>query len=391
MLQVNFDPTYDDQIMRHVFSKFEHWSQVSLIKSINEKVLIEHLQNHFGSIEGIMKSDDFTMLYDDATKVKKLGVYNGQTALVFKEAIVNFSMDLGKSDEDDMDDVMTEDELDAFLELLDGDTVEDEVIPDPENVANIYIYYNSTVENFKKIDQLMNELGTHIVQENKSVFYTIGATQYGFGLSEHNVLPVNNDIAEHYGAGFVPKLEEIMDNLTNKSHGLILLHGDPGTGKTNLIRYIISQMHTKKKVIYVPAYMVEQFANPEFITFLQKHKNSILILEDAEFALQKRSSEFGAQAVSNLLNITSGLLNDAIGIQVIATFNMDKKKLDEALLRPGRLLSEHKFEKLSIEDAKALAAHIGKAELQITQPMTVAEVYEGKVQQTKKKTFKGIA
>ena len=28
----------------------------------------------------------------------------------------------------------------------------------------------------------------------------------------------------------------------------------------------------QKKIIYIPSYMVEQLANPEFITFIQQHK-----------------------------------------------------------------------------------------------------------------------
>ena len=135
--------------------------------------------------------------------------------------------------------------------------------------------------------------------------------------------------------------------------------------------------------------MVEQLANPEFISFIQRYKESILILEDAEFALQSRNEEYGAQAVSNLLNITNGLLNDVTKIQVIATFNMDKKNIDKALLRPGRLLKEHKFEKLTLDESKELAKHLNK-DIVITSGMTLAEIYSGKTQTKKVKKRIGI-
>lgn len=394
MSQINLDPTFDDQIMKYVVDNFNFWSQITITKPLNENILIEHLTKHFGNYKQCIYSDDYTLLYNETLKEEKLVVYNGQKALFFDKIVVQYSKDFGHKpskqfsfleDEDDEDD----DQNDVDL-----------LISNNENINNIFIYYNSYNDNKlellnmeikNKLETLINELSNHFILKKDSVFYTIGASQYGFSLSEHKVIDVNDDIGIHYGESFVPKLDNIMDNLCNKNHGLILLHGDPGTGKTNLIRYIISKMYDKKKIIYIPAYMVEQFANPEFITFLQKHKNSILILEDAEFALQKRGAEYGAQAVSNLLNITSGLLNDAIGIQVIATFNMDKKKLDDALLRPGRLLNEHKFEKLSIDDAKKLAKYINKKDLEITQPMTVAEIYNGVVQEKRTKTFKGIA
>jgi len=218
----------------------------------------------------------------------------------------------------------------------------------------------------------------HIVflENNDEIF--VKNLQVGQKIKTMNGIQEIINIEETHYSDNMYDFELSGDNVTYYTNG-ILSHN------TSYVRYLISILSkTKKKVIYIPAYMIEQMANPEFITFLQKNKESILILEDAEFALQSRAEEYGAQAVSNLLNITNGLLNDATKIQVIATFNMDKKKLDEALLRPGRLLNEWKFSKLSIEDAKALVEHLGK-ELDITEPMTVAEIYEGKVQSNKKK------
>jgi hypothetical protein len=53
---------------------------------------------------------------------------------------------------------------------------------------------------------------------------------------------------------------------------------------------------------------------------------------------------------------------------------MDKKKIDEALLRKGRLIAEHKFDALPIEDAQALINHLG-FEYNADKPMTLTEIY----------------
>jgi ATP-dependent 26S proteasome regulatory subunit len=120
--------------------------------------------------------------------------------------------------------------------------------------------------------------------------------------------------------------------------------------------------------------MAESLSEPSIIPFLMEHKNSVLIVEDAERVIADREGNGSSMGVSNILNLTDGILGDCLNIQIIATFNMKREKIDQALLRKGRLIAEHKFDKLSINEVNKLLEYIGK-EGKVTEPMTLADIY----------------
>jgi SpoVK/Ycf46/Vps4 family AAA+-type ATPase len=70
-----------------------------------------------------------------------------------------------------------------------------------------------------------------------------------------------------------------------------------------------------------------------------EQQNSILIIEEAENIILDRTQDafLPKQAVSNLLNLSDGLLGDAMHQQIICTFNCDVQGIDPALLRERRL------------------------------------------------------
>jgi ATP-dependent 26S proteasome regulatory subunit len=107
--------------------------------------------------------------------------------------------------------------------------------------------------------------------------------------------------------------------------------------------------------------------------FLIQNAGSVLFIEDAERVITDRNSG-GGNGVSNILNITDGILSDILNIQIVATFNMDKAKIDSALLRKGRLIAEHKFDALPMEDSQALIDHLG-FEHKADKEMTLTEIY----------------
>ena len=182
------------------------------------------------------------------------------------------------------------------------------------------------------------------------------------------------DLLLNYGESFVKVHETIVETLNKPSgKGIILLHGDPGTGKTSYIKYLTSLIQDKD-ILFVPPSMAEMLSEPSIIPFLMEHKNSILIIEDAERVISDREGNGSSAGVSNILNMTDGILGDCLGIQVIATFNMKREKIDQALLRKGRLIAEHKFEKLNVAETNKLLKHLEKNQ-EVEEGMSLADIY----------------
>jgi hypothetical protein len=201
---------------------------------------------------------------------------------------------------------------------------------------------------------------------------------------EYNL--INPDL--HYGTGFEEFHAKLLERFNSDSKGLVLLHGEPGTGKTYYIRTLIRDLISLgKQVIYFPPNMVGHLVSPEIMTFLSKTvidlaeegKSCVLLLEDAEPLLVSRNNEGRSDGITNLLNITDGLLNDMLSIQVIATFNTEMKNIDSALLRPERLIARKEFKKLKKEDAQKLLASLG-VDTSCDKEMTLAEIYSERKQ-----------
>ena len=178
----------------------------------------------------------------------------------------------------------------------------------------------------------------------------------------------------NYGESFSKVHEVIVKKLNeNNGKGIILLHGDPGTGKTSYIKYLTTLIK-EKDILFIPPSMAEMLSEPSIIPFLMEHKNAILVIEDAERVISDREGNGSPAGVSNILNLTDGILGDCLSIQIVATFNMKREKIDQALLRKGRLIAEHKFSKLTDKETNKLLKHIGK-DHEVTEGMTLADIY----------------
>lgn len=181
-----------------------------------------------------------------------------------------------------------------------------------------------------------------------------------------------SDIPKMYNDDFVQVNDLIEESLTLDKAGLILLHGAPGTGKTSYIKNLITKFDNRS-FIFVQNEFVNELLNPDFISFLLKNRNAVLLIEDAEKVIATREHSSENSVVSTILQLTDGLFSDYLNIKIICTFNTSIEKIDKALLRKGRMIAYYDFKPLVAEKASELLKSLNLAPTE--NELTLAEIF----------------
>lgn len=239
------------------------------------------------------------------------------------------------------------------------------------DVGYCEILHNGTVGPF--IDEVVKKV-SHFRERNKRQPLEINLVVSNNGklyLKTMEIKRARLDIDLYYEDDFKETDALIKKRLNKKDDkGIVLLHGIPGSGKTTYLRHLIGRV--RKRVLFLSPSVAGNLTSPDFVELLMSNPNTILIIEDAESVIMDRRHNEGS-SVSNLLNISDGLLADCLNIQLICTFNSALSLVDSALMRKGRLIAKYEFGKLSTNKAQRLSKHLG-LDTHIDKPMTIAEI-----------------
>ena len=243
-----------------------------------------------------------------------------------------------------------------------------------ENVKNekecwVVIYYTKR----SSVQPLIDEIEEFKLDNLNKKVGLIVRDEFGLTLQKFDIIKDPINLNKNYNNDFKDISKKIVQKLNEKEgKGIILLHGKPGTGKTTYIRHLTGIVD--KEIIFLPNNMVDVLATPEFIPFMMKYPESILIIEDAEKVVRSRDGGGNETSVSNLLNMSDGILGDCLKTQIVATFNTDRQLIDKALLRKGRLIVEYMFGDLCVDKTNKLFKSLD-IKYKSDKPMPLSDIY----------------
>ncbi len=161
---------------------------------------------------------------------------------------------------------------------------------------------------------------------------------------------------------FYPWLERDFDDLCQdffkSNKAVLLLIGPPGMGKTTMCRNILKNynkpaMLANNEQLFQTSALFEHFAGSD---------DQLLLIEDADNAVGPRSE--GNAGMSFLLNLTDGIIPLKKKF-VIVTNLTTIKKVDTALIRPGRCFDILEFRELTALEAQDARKSIGMPDIDL--------------------------
>ena len=237
---------------------------------------------------------------------------------------------------------------------------------------SISLYHNGDMEEAKRLVADVKSKLPKRKEKPKAAQVGLIAFDNGYYTINSKIKKVEINLEENYNDDFINVDKDIRNFLNSRDSGLLILRGIKGSGKSFYIRHLCTSHPGKYRI--VTNAIASRLAEPDFMSFLLQNKDSIFILEDCEQILMERTENSFGGAITNILNMTDGLMSDIFNIKFICTFNADINKIDSALLRKGRCYANYEFKPLDKDKVKHLSE---KYNLGITEykDMTLAEIY----------------
>lgn len=172
--------------------------------------------------------------------------------------------------------------------------------------------------------------------------------------------PSWDKIRDNYSAPTRDALDALMAAYGPGPGGLLLWHGEPGTGKSYALRALAREWRGWCDTHFITD--ADAFLGGQTGYLLSallrsnrgargEHRWRLVVLEDAGELLAADARAVAGQGLSRLLNLSDGLLGEGLRVVVLVTTNEPLRRLHPAVVRPGRTWAEVEFGELNVGEA----------------------------------------
>lgn len=152
--------------------------------------------------------------------------------------------------------------------------------------------------------------------------------------------------------------EALAKEFIESNDNLLIVHGEPGTGKTSFIKYLALQLYKLKEITDISyAKDWKTINDSQFWPRVTDNEPALLILDDLDHDLTTKNNK-RSPFVSNLLSYLDGVLTNKSNKVIIST-NQPIGTIDAALLRSGRCFDCLELHKLRVDYAEQLWQEMG--------------------------------
>lgn len=200
-----------------------------------------------------------------------------------------------------------------------------------------------------------------------------------YGGFEKRVVPIPvmydlQEVAYPYIEGGV---NNFLDNFNRSIEPIMILIGEPGTGKTSLVRHYIKKYGRKAAVTFDE----ELIGSDQFmVDFMTSKSVDTLIVEDADLLIGSRDKGLN-QHMNKFLNMSNGIVAMPEKKIIFSTNLNNVRDIDDALMRPGRCFDVVHFRKLTKSEALLVNPNLAGNENEYS----LAEAYAGRAVKGKSK------
>lgn len=206
------------------------------------------------------------------------------------------------------------------------------------------------------------------------------------GKTHNTEIPITKYTADETFYPYLPKpLDTYISDYMNSTSSILILMGEPGTGKTSFVRHMICSIGKNSYYTFDDNIMN---SDDFYIDFLTDKKTDFLIIEDADLLLNSR--ELNNKVMSKFLNASDGLVKTP-NKKIVFTTNIQKiSSIDDAIIRPGRCFDLLDFRRLTYAESLVIVDKYKLPELPKEKSYALSEIFNRKSEQSVKKKPMGF-